>query len=199
MSLSEQLQTMAAMVALGNWLGASFDTYSRIMGQKKRMAFLVFVNDILFWLIQAFLAFSILYAINEGEVRFYVFLAILLGFSMYQSLFKSLYLFLLNRIIALGKRMFRFFGRVFRLLVAAPVRWIFRLAAAVLFFLYALVRRLLILVGKLLFAVAKVLFFPFQKLFRKLWLSVPGSIKIRTEKTLHYTAGFFKKIWNLFH
>src|SRR5699024_8882996 len=52
----------------------------------KNKWFINYVMEICFWLTQTFLLFYVLFRINGGELRVYVFLACLLGFAMYQAL-----------------------------------------------------------------------------------------------------------------
>ena len=57
MSLNIQLYTMLAMVSMGSGLGASLDTYRYFVNRSKSRPWFVFVNDVLFWMVQALLIF----------------------------------------------------------------------------------------------------------------------------------------------
>lgn len=67
--------------------------------RQERKRWLVFIHDILFWVVQALFVFYVLLLVNEAELRIYVFLALLCGFAAYQSLLKALYMRLLNFLI----------------------------------------------------------------------------------------------------
>ncbi|MCA0170812.1 spore cortex biosynthesis protein YabQ [Bacillus sp. RAR_GA_16] len=99
MTLSVQFYTMVAMVAMGVWLGIAMDTYSRFLHPNRKKNVWLYANDVIFWLLQGLLIFYVLYLVNEGAIRFYVFLAILCGYSAYRALFQPLYRRLLERII----------------------------------------------------------------------------------------------------
>lgn len=124
MTLSVQFITMIAMIWTGVFFGVAFDTYNRLFQRRKRKKAIVFLNDILFWLLQGLLAFYILYVINQGEIRFYIFLALLCGFAAYQSLLKSGYLRLLEIMIATIVRVTQFVIKVIKLFIIRPLHTI---------------------------------------------------------------------------
>jgi len=100
MSLTTQFYTMLAMIAMGSIFGASLDTYNRFLQRGKRKRWIVFINDVMFWLIQGLAVFYILFLVNYGEVRFYIFVALVCGFAAYQALMKNIYLKLLEILIS---------------------------------------------------------------------------------------------------
>src|SRR6476659_5920333 len=108
MTLSTQFLTMISMIGMGSLFGAMFDTYQRFLKRPKQKAWIVFINDLLFWMIQALLIFYTLFLVNNGELRFYIFIALVCGFAAYQSLFKGLYLSLLETIIRSIIGLYRF-------------------------------------------------------------------------------------------
>ncbi len=92
MTLSTQFLTMLSMIGMGSFFGVMFDTYQRFLDRPNRKSWIVFFNDLLFWVIQALIIFYILFLVNNGELRFYIFIALLCGFAAYQSLLKGIYL-----------------------------------------------------------------------------------------------------------
>ncbi|AGC67284.1 spore cortex biosynthesis protein YabQ [Thermoclostridium stercorarium subsp. stercorarium DSM 8532] len=56
----------------------------------KTRAFIVGVEDVLFWIFTAILVFITAYISNQGEIRLYFFMAMALGISLYFWLFSSL-------------------------------------------------------------------------------------------------------------
>lgn len=109
MSLTIQLYTMLSMIGMGAWIGASLDTYQRFLKRQERKRWLVFIHDILFWIVQALFVFYVLLLVNEAELRIYVFLALLCGFAAYQSLLKAIYMRLLNFLIYIFVQTTHFF------------------------------------------------------------------------------------------
>lgn len=127
MSLTIQFQTMLAMIAVGGWLGIALDTYGRFLKRPKRALWILFINDLLFWIVQGLIAFYILLKVNQGEIRFYAFLAILCGFAAYQSMLKGLYLALLERIIFIITRIYRILVRTIFILIIKPIKIVIQL------------------------------------------------------------------------
>src|SRR5690625_7945616 len=75
-------------------------------------------------MLQTVIVFYLLYIINIGELRFYLFIAFLLGVSIYQVIFAPLYQRLLQRIITSLKRIFLFCWRVLFILLIKPSCWL---------------------------------------------------------------------------
>lgn len=196
MTLSTQFLTMLAMIGMGSLFGASLDTHNRFLKRSKRKSWIVFINDILFWLLQGLSIFYILYSVNMGELRFYIFLALLCGFAAYQSLFKKIYLKVLERAISITISVYVFFVKAIRLLIIRPLQ-----------FLAATVLSLLILAGRGLYAllkwllavllwVLKLLWKPIQLLFLLFWKLLPKKIKKSVEKLYNKLAGFLILVKN---
>jgi len=196
MTLSTQFSTMLSMIGMGALFGVMFDTYQRFLNRPKRNRLIVFVNDLLFWAIQALLIFYILFLVNNGEIRFYIFIALLLGFAAYQSLLKKGYLRVLELLIAVVIAIFQFLKKTFLLLIYKPVVNLIRL---VIFTIILLGRGLFTLVKfvfKVLLFVLKVFLVPLKKIIIILWKLLPKSLKKNVEKLYNRTAGNFKKIKN---
>lgn len=112
MSLNVQMLSMLASVLVGIYLGAALDTYFRIFRFRKTLWWIKITCDVLFWLIQALVFFLVLLNVNNGEVRFYLFLAVGLGYATYRALFEVIYrktldvlLKMISRIVLILKRM----------------------------------------------------------------------------------------------
>jgi spore cortex biosynthesis protein YabQ len=135
MTLSVQFQTMAAMIIMGGWLGVALDTYGRFLKRPKREKWVVFIHDCLFWLLQGLIIFYILLLVNQGEVRFYIFLALLCGYAGYQALFRDTYIKLLESGIQLTISVFHFLRKLFILFIIRPIKLIFQLIVTLLLFI----------------------------------------------------------------
>ena len=119
---------MLSMIGMGALFGVMFDTYQRFLNRPKRNRLIVFVNDLLFWAIQALLIFYTLFLVNNGEIRFYIFIALLCGFAAYQSLLKRVYLRMLELLISAVIAIFQFLKKTFLLLIFKPVVNLIRFA-----------------------------------------------------------------------
>jgi spore cortex biosynthesis protein YabQ len=196
MSLTTQFYTMLAMIAMGSFFGASFDTYNRFLKRSKRKRWIVFIHDVLFWVVEGLLIFYILFLVNYGEIRFYIFLALLCGFAAYQALLKRGYLVILESAIAFVAAVYKFILKTLYNLIYIPVKYIFLFTQTAI-----------ILIGKSIFvftlAIWKVLFWflkgaalPFQWVLIGFWKLLPKSFKIFVEKFFVRLKGSFGKIKN---
>ncbi|MCM3118200.1 spore cortex biosynthesis protein YabQ [Neobacillus sp. MER 74] len=196
MSLSTQFFTLLSMIGMGTLFGAMFDTYQRFLKRPKRKQWIVFLNDLLFWIIQAVIIFYTLFLVNNGELRFYIFLALICGFAAYQSLFKGIYLRLLEFVIKSVIAISRFLKKTFQLLIYKPI---VGLVQFIIIIIIAIGRGLFTLVkfiGKVLLLIVKIIVVPMQKILLLFWKLLPKSIKKSVEKLYNKTAGNFQRIRN---
>lgn len=190
MSLSTQLATMLAMVGMGGWIGMALDTYGRVFRKKSQRMWLVFMTDILFWIVQALLIFYVLYLVNNGDIGFYIILAIVCGFSAYQSLFKTIYMHILERLLSLIKWIYRLVKRIVTISLIKPIIFIFtglfQIALWIGKGMYILIRAILRMIYRLLIFFLR----PFFYFAKYLWNLLPESFRIRV-------TAFFKTIKNI--
>jgi spore cortex biosynthesis protein YabQ len=199
MTLSTQFLTMLSMIGMGALFGTTLDTYQRFLQRSKRKHWLVFLNDILFWTIQALLIFYILFLINKGEIRFYIFIALLCGFAAYQSLFKSLYLRVLEVLITSFISFYSFLVKMISMLVFKPVRGLIQLGIFIVVFIGRGLITLVKFIFKVLLLIVKFVFRWVGNILLIFWKLLPKRIKKSVEKLYNKTAGFFKPIKNNFN
>ncbi|MFZ7943189.1 MULTISPECIES: spore cortex biosynthesis protein YabQ [Bacillaceae] len=196
MTLSTQFLTMLSMIGMGSLFGAMFDTYQRFLKRPKQKAWIVFLNDVLFWIIQALIIFYTLFLVNNGELRFYIFIALVCGFAAYQSLLKGMYLRFLEMLIHSVITTVKFLRRTFQLLIYKPVVGLIQLIVAILFALGRGLFTLVKFVLKVLLLVVKIIVVPVKTILLLFWKLLPKGIKKTVEKLYNNTAGNFKKIRN---
>ncbi|MBM7704904.1 spore cortex biosynthesis protein YabQ [Metabacillus iocasae] len=189
MSLNIQFYTMIAMISMGSYLGAALDTYRYFFNRSKIAHWLTFINDFLFWILQSLCIFYVLFQVNEGELRFYAFLALLCGFAAYQSLFKQLYLKVLQLLVSIFVRLYRFILSLFNVFLVKPIRWLLHVIILCVIALY----KLLISTLKVMM---KVVFTPFKWVSLLIWRMMPGRVKKFFRHIWKYIEGFQKKIKN---
>lgn len=189
MSLPVQFYTLLAMIGMGSLFGATLDTYQRFLKRGKRKKWIVFLNDLLFWFIQGIIIFYVLFLVNYGELRFYLFLALLCGFSAYQALFKKIYLKLLESLIQLVKAVARLIYKTFYLLVYKPARGLCILLAAIILYVYGLLLSLVKIVWIMVKWVLKTVFKPFVWILKKV---IPESVEKFVVQLRKAIAGYLK-------
>ncbi len=205
MTLTTQFYTMLSMIGMGALFGVTLDTYLRFLNRSERKRWFVFLNDMLFWILQALSIFYILFVVNFGEIRFYIFIALLCGFSGYQALLKKPYLALLERIILFFIAVYNFIVKMIKKLIYSPIKW-----------LVIVLVTLLLSIGKALLSIILFLLNVFLKIFRGtiklvtapiwwilkiIWNLLPKIITKRVEKLYNKIAGFLttfiKKVYRV--
>ena len=196
MTLSTQFLTMLSMIGMGSLFGAMFDTYQRFLNRPKQKAWIVFINDILFWVIQALIIFYTLFVVNSGELRFYIFIALLCGFAAYQALFKAIYLRLLEMGIQSVIAIYKFIIKMLQILIYKPVIGLIQLLIMIILALGRGLITLVKFVFKIVLFILKIILVPLQKIMMLFWKLLPKGIKKTVDKLYNKTAGNLKGIRN---
>lgn len=174
------------MTLSGIYLGMALDTFRRFTPYWKGNIFLTYLMEICFWMMQAIIIFYVLFRVNSGEVRFYIIIAVALGFSMYQVFAANLYKRILERLIRIIASIYQFIKRVIEVLIVQPIKW---LVMVIITILIAVLNAL----QKIVFFTLKLLFAPIRWLLKIIYTILPESFK----KYLNVLAGFCSKIKNI--
>ncbi|HEY4600543.1 MAG TPA: spore cortex biosynthesis protein YabQ [Cerasibacillus sp.] len=183
MTLHMQFTTMLTMIAGGIYLGMVRDTYLYFARHWVNQSWLNYVMEILFWLSQTLILYTLLFLVNFGELRLYIFLACLLGFATYQALIASFYKRVLAKIIRLVVTVFQFIGSLIEWSIIKPIMFLLSLCLAV-------IGMVLRIVTFLLRPFLKILFAPVKWLIKHIYSLLPK----RITQYLHKKAGFYSKI-----
>lgn len=185
MTLSVQFYTIVSMILMGVWLGVAVDTYGRFM-HPNRWSILLFLSDILFWIVQSLLVFFVLLQVNEGEIRFYIFIALLCGFAMYRALFQTMYERLLTAMIRLHYRVMQFVVKMIRSFVVKPIKILIRLLLQLLTFIgtvfLAIIQFIIRTINLLFVSFARILWFFIPKSAKNFLKRLAGILKIMQNK-----------------
>lgn len=127
MTLREQFLSLFLMLLMGIWAGASFSVYQRFVHPRKKMRWILLLTDSLFWILQALLLFALLLPVNEGRLRFYMFLGTALGFSFYKVLLEKPFLFIFDKIVCLIVQMSWFIAKTVYQLILFPLYFLLML------------------------------------------------------------------------
>ena len=170
------------------------DTYNRFLKRAQRKHWIVFVNDVLFWLMQGLIIFYVLFIVNKGELRFYIFIALVCGFATYQSLMKRIYLKWLEMVISWIVSIWRFLVKLFLHLIYRPLLSLFSLLISLIIALGRGLFALILFIGRASWWIIKLVLAPIRMVLLILWKLLPKIIKKNVEKLYNKNAGFFKKI-----
>ncbi|MGR3766424.1 spore cortex biosynthesis protein YabQ [Rossellomorea sp. NS-SX7] len=205
MTLTTQFYTMLSMIGMGALFGASLDTYSRFLNRSQRKRWLVFINDLLFWIFQALSIFYTLFSVNSGELRFYIFIALLCGFAGYQALLKQGYLHLLEKMIRFIISLYNFLVSMVKKVLYTPIKWLvvllITLVLSIAKGLLKVVTFLLKVVYSIIKWAIKLVLSPVWWILKGIWNLLPNHLTKRVEKLYNKMAGFItvyiKKIYRV--
>ncbi len=88
-SLSNQAYIFFITIFIGLLVGLIYDFFRLIRKLFTHKPALVYIEDFLFWLFSTFVCFYILLHKNNLELRFYLFIGILIGLCFYFNLFSQ--------------------------------------------------------------------------------------------------------------
>jgi spore cortex biosynthesis protein YabQ len=140
---------MVMMLLSGIGMGIVFDSYRVVSDELRINRWWIPVFDLLYWIAATIAVFQVLSASNEGEVRTYVFLGLLLGIGCYYWLLSKLVVIIVQGIIRIIRALIQFTIRTFVLLVIRPLQLLYRLSRLVFAFLLVFTMFLLKLVVQL--------------------------------------------------
>ncbi|WP_078378380.1 spore cortex biosynthesis protein YabQ [Sutcliffiella halmapala] len=199
MTLTTQFYTMLAMVGVGAYLGAAIDTYGRFLHREKRARWIVFIHDLLFWLLQGLVTFYVLLLVNEGEIRFYILIALVCGYAAYQSILRYFYLSLLESLIRFSISLYRFLAKLVQMVIIKPIQLLVQAIIIILLgiwkMIYAIGRFLLLLGWK----IVKLCTLPFKWVLMLGWKLLPKPVKKYFHILFKKIEGFFSLVKNRKH
>ncbi|AJY74942.1 spore cortex biosynthesis protein YabQ [Paenibacillus beijingensis] len=197
MSLNTQWWTMAMMLLSGLAMGAVFDGYRVISHELRFSRWLMPVLDLLYWGAATLTVFRVLYASNNGEVRAYVFLGLLIGIGFYFLLFSRAVMAVVRWSIEAVRRLIAFLLRCIDVLIVKPLILLYRLIRIIAGFLIVVtifLSKLVLQLVRPLWLLARWLLSP---LVRPLgvWLS-RAAARLRLKETGMRIGRFLKRLWN---
>lgn len=184
-----QFMSMLTSAFTGIWFGVSVDTYKRMTRNFKSVRIIEVINDLLFWAVQALIFFYILYIVNYGEIRFYFFLALLLGYATYRALLERIYNQVLEWIITFIQYVVNFMIKIIKALVINPSKWLLQLLIS-----FGMI--ILTVLWKCLLVIVKIVIFPFQWLVKKYVNKFPIPFYSTYKKLYNKLTHFLKNIRN---
>jgi spore cortex biosynthesis protein YabQ len=151
MNPATQWMTLFYMLLAGAAMGLAYDSY-RVLSLK--LSFPKWLNallDLLYWIWAALLVFRMLYAGNQGQLRFYVFLGLFLGVWIYFLIFSVTVRRFVVMLIQSVQYTCRLLWRVVGIVIGWPLLQLWRLLKGTLL----LLGRILLYILKLLLRLTK--------------------------------------------
>lgn len=197
MTLSVQFITLFTMIAGGFYVGIAKDTIRRFSPAWEHRVFFTYTIEIIFWLMNTAMLYYVLFIVNAGELRLIIFVAILLGYSMYQALASTIYKRILEFCIRIGTIFFAWIGNLGSLLLVRPIKFIVHL-------LKKCILLVLSVLGTVLLFMLKVVITPFIWVGKKIYAILPSKIRKiiptgdRFYSIMKNIAKIWRKIWSSF-
>lgn len=133
MEFSGEARTFLSIMLTGAALGCIFDIYRVTRNTFKLRNAGTMAADILYWMLAVAIVFSVLVAVNWGQIRFYVFIALVVGAVIYFRYFSRYVLSGLIRLIKLLNKvkisLEQALKRFFLIVLAKPACFIFKMTA----------------------------------------------------------------------
>lgn len=191
MTLNVQLLTMMTMIAGGLYLGVAQETYYRITNRLRRNVYFTYLFDPIFWIVQTAILFYLLYHVNNGVIRFYIFLACFLGFSMYVVLFQAVYRAILEGFIKLLTWIIKTIITLMNVILIVPLRMLFHIISKVLLFILRILGKIGFFPLKILHKLAKK-WLP-EKIYKNIFKMVTFCSTIIVKITRWFQTVVFRK------
>ncbi|SDF16983.1 spore cortex biosynthesis protein YabQ [Sporolituus thermophilus] len=121
MEINVQASAFSTMVLTGMLLGLLFDFYRVLHSCFKPRWFITAIGDLAYWLVAAAVTFVALLGANGGELRLYVFLALVTGAAGYYRLLSRPVRYLLMRLVRTVAAVMRWMRLILLWLLVKPV------------------------------------------------------------------------------
>ena len=119
----EQLWTLFCFILTGVVIGVVFDIFRIIRKSFKTSDIITYIEDILFWCLTGFILLFSIFAFNQGELRAYVFIGIILGIIFHLLVF---FFFFVKIFVAILQFCKKILGIPFRATVQFTKKYILR-------------------------------------------------------------------------
>ena len=88
-SVTNQAYIFISAIVGGIIIGLLFDVFRILRKMIKKNNVLTYIEDILFWILATGITFALVFITNDGELRWFEFVGILLGVVFYHMVFSS--------------------------------------------------------------------------------------------------------------
>lgn len=130
-----QLQLFFIFLLDGLLIGLLFDFFRILRKAMKTADFITYIEDALFWILTGFIILYSIFTYNNGEIRLFMFMAIILGILIYLAFISKMILNIslgiinvikkiLSTIFSIIKIPFHFFMKMIKKLFLSPILFI---------------------------------------------------------------------------
>lgn len=123
--VTNQAQLFIIFIIDGILIGLLFDFFRIARKVFRTSDFVTYIEDILFWILAGILVLYSIFVFNNGELRFFMFIGILLGAIVYMLLLSS-------HIIKINVQIINFIKRILKFLLI-PFQFIYKILNKIFF------------------------------------------------------------------
>lgn len=127
--ITNQAYLFLIFVINGIFIGLLFDLFRILRISFKTKDFVTYIEDIIFWIITGAIVLYSIFTFNNGEIRLFMFLAIVIGVILYMTLFSHYIITLSVHVIKLFKKIFGFIYKI----IKVPFTYICKIIKKVFF------------------------------------------------------------------
>lgn len=120
--VTNQAYLFLIFIINGIIIGVLFDFFRILRKTFKTKDIITYLQDILFWILTGFIILYSTFTFNNGEIRIFMFIAILIGVVAYMTLISSYVIKINVTIINFFKNIIQ---KIFNVLIM-PFKWIYR-------------------------------------------------------------------------
>jgi len=124
--MQNQVYTFGIFIFNGLIIGLLFDTFRILRKSFKTSNIITTIQDITFWILSGLIIIYSLFNFANGELRIYIFLGIVLGYSLYLLLFSKIYVKTSVLIIAFTKKIIHY-------LLIVPIIFTYKIIVKIIF------------------------------------------------------------------
>ncbi len=126
MSLQVQFLTLSLMAGSGAVLGIGYDLIEVLAKEFKLRRWTTAIMDVVYWLAATLFVFQVLVYANDGQVRLFVFIGLLVGVVIYAYMLSRLVRQSVTWVITLLVRVLYGLMRVLHVVIIRPLLYIYR-------------------------------------------------------------------------
>lgn len=127
--VTNQAYLFLIFIINGILIGLLFDFFRILRKTFKTKDLITYIQDIIFWILTGFIILYSTFTFNNGEIRIFMFIAILLGVVFYMMLISSYVIKVIVRIINFIKDIIL---KIFNIILM-PFKWIYKITEKILY------------------------------------------------------------------
>ncbi len=125
----QQIYLFIIFLLNGFIIGILFDVFRILRKSFKTPDFITYIEDIIFWILTGLILLYSIFTFNNGEIRIYIFISILIGVIAYMLILSKYFIKINVYIISIIKNIITWIAKI----ILYPIRLINKLFTKILF------------------------------------------------------------------